>query len=177
LKQEAGLSVSKNQMDNDTRPNIIFIITDQQRYDTVGALGYPHMETPTPGPPGIPGNGVYPLLCSRCFVCTLSCRPVYRILSPHHRYHPERRHRQRAHYLANVSMIDEKIGEILEVLKNKGYLDNAIVVFTSDHGDCMGDHGLSQKWSCYEQIVRTPMIGMPPFVEVCHTLEDRAPDR
>jgi hypothetical protein len=30
----------------DPRPNIIFIITDQQRYDTVGALGFPYMDTP-----------------------------------------------------------------------------------------------------------------------------------
>ena len=31
---------------SDARPNIIFIITDQQRFDTIGALGYPHMDTP-----------------------------------------------------------------------------------------------------------------------------------
>ena len=40
-------------------------------------------------------------------------------------------------------MIDEKIGQILEALETKGYLDNAIVVFTSDHGDCLSDHGHS----------------------------------
>ena len=31
---------------DDSRPNIILIMTDQQRYDTIGALGYPHMDTP-----------------------------------------------------------------------------------------------------------------------------------
>jgi arylsulfatase A-like enzyme len=31
-------------------------------------------------------------------------------------------------------------------------------VFTSDHGDCLGDHGLNQKWNCYEQITRMPLI-------------------
>ncbi len=68
------------------------------------------------------------------------------------------RKRQRAYYLANQTMIDRKIGEILAALKEKGYLDNAVVVFTSDHGDCMGDHGLSQKWSSYDQVTRVPLV-------------------
>jgi len=75
---------------------------------------------------------------------------------------PEQRRRQRAHYLANVTMIDRKIGEILEALEEKGYMENAVVVFTSDHGDCMGDHGHSQKWTCYEQITRMPLMVWAP---------------
>jgi arylsulfatase A-like enzyme len=71
---------------------------------------------------------------------------------------PEWRHRQRAYYLANMTMIDRKIDEILSSLKKLGYLENAVVVFTSDHGDCLGDHGLNQKWNCYEQITRMPLI-------------------
>ena len=69
---------------------------------------------------------------------------------------PEQRHRQRAYYLANVSMIDEKVGEILDSLRDNGYLDNAVVIFTSDHGDCLGDHALGQKWNMYDTIVRVP---------------------
>jgi arylsulfatase A-like enzyme len=72
------------------------------------------------------------------------------------------RHRQRAFYLANITMIDQKVGEILESLEQKGYLENAIVVFTSDHGDCLGDHGLAHKWSMYEQVTRVPMIVWAP---------------
>jgi arylsulfatase A-like enzyme len=72
------------------------------------------------------------------------------------------RHKQRAYYLANVTMIDQKIGEILDALEQRGYLDNSIVVFTSDHGDCLGDHGHSQKWTMYEQIARVPMIVWSP---------------
>ena len=74
----------------------------------------------------------------------------------------EQRHRQRAYYLANITMIDQKIGEILELLEQKGYLKNAVVVFTSDHGDCLGDHGLAHKWSMYEQVTRVPMIVWAP---------------
>ncbi|MAV35478.1 MAG: arylsulfatase [Planctomycetaceae bacterium] len=71
---------------------------------------------------------------------------------------PEQRHRQRAYYLANVTMIDEKLGQILEALKRNGYLENSIVIFTSDHGDCLTDHGHSQKWTMYDQITRVPLI-------------------
>ena len=39
-----------------------------------------------------------------------------------------------------------------------GRLANAIVIFTSDHGDCLGDHGHAQKWTMYEQVVRVPMV-------------------
>ena len=74
----------------------------------------------------------------------------------------EQRHRQRAYYLANVTMIDEKVGEIIQTLDETGYLDNTVLVFTSDHGDCLTDHGHSQKWTFYEQIVRVPMIVWSP---------------
>ena len=75
---------------------------------------------------------------------------------------PEQLHRLWAYYCANVTMIDEKIGELLESLRMQGYLDNAVVLFFSDHGDCMGDHGLIQKWSMYEAVTRTPVIAWAP---------------
>ncbi|MFG0335242.1 MAG: sulfatase [Maioricimonas sp. JB049] len=74
----------------------------------------------------------------------------------------EQRHRQRAYYLANVTMIDEKIGEILRSLDQRGYLENSVVIFTSDHGDCLTDHGHSQKWTMYDIITRMPMIVWSP---------------
>lgn len=75
---------------------------------------------------------------------------------------PEQQHRQRAHYFANVTMIDEKVGQILGVLEEKGYLENAVVIFTSDHGDALGDHGHSQKWTMYDIITRVPTIVWSP---------------
>jgi arylsulfatase len=74
----------------------------------------------------------------------------------------EQRQRQRAYYLANVTMIDEKIGEIIEALEDSGYLENSVVIFTSDHGDCLTDHGHSQKWTMYDQITRVPQIVWAP---------------
>ncbi|MCA8986079.1 MAG: sulfatase-like hydrolase/transferase, partial [Planctomycetaceae bacterium] len=79
-------------------------------------------------------------------------------LNPTH----EQRHRQRAYYLANVTMIDEKIGKILQTLDDKGYLENSIVIFTSDHGDCLTDHGHSQKWTMYDTITRMPLVVWAP---------------
>ena len=66
--------------------------------------------------------------------------------------------RLRRHYAANVTMIDEKVGEILETLEGRGYLDDAIVIFTSDHGDALGDHGHIQKWTMYDCSVKVPML-------------------
>ena len=74
----------------------------------------------------------------------------------------EQLHRQRVYYLANVTMIDEKIGGILGALDEKGYLENSVVVFTTDHGDCLGDHGHIQKWTMYDIITRTPLIVWAP---------------
>ncbi len=74
----------------------------------------------------------------------------------------EQRLNQRRHYLANVTMIDRQVGQILDALETQGYLENAVVVFTSDHGDCLTDHGHSQKWTMYEQVTRVPLIAWAP---------------
>jgi arylsulfatase A-like enzyme len=75
---------------------------------------------------------------------------------------PEQRKRQRAYYLANVTMIDRKIGQILKTLEETGYLDNTVVLFTSDHGDALTDHGHSQKWTMYDVVTRMPLIVWAP---------------
>ena len=70
--------------------------------------------------------------------------------------------RLRRHYAANMTLIDEQIALILEALAKKGYLENAIVLFTSDHGDCLGDQGRIQKLTMYDCIVRTPTLVWAP---------------
>jgi len=70
--------------------------------------------------------------------------------------------RQRKHYFANVSMIDQAMGRLINALKDRGVLNDTIVIFTSDHGDSLNDHGLSQKWSMYEHSVRVPGIVWSP---------------
>lgn len=66
--------------------------------------------------------------------------------------------RLRRHYAANVSMIDEQVGHIMAALDARGYLDNAIVIFTSDHADALGDHGHIQKWTMYDSVLRVPLV-------------------
>lgn len=69
------------------------------------------------------------------------------------------------HYMANVTLIDEQVGIILQSLEQKGYLDDAIVVFTSDHGDTLGEHGHIQKWTMYDSVLRVPcMIWAPRYL-------------
>ncbi len=74
----------------------------------------------------------------------------------------EQRLEQRQHYMANVTMIDDKVGEIIAALEAKGQLDNTIIIFSSDHGDCLTDHGHSQKWTMYDTVTRVPLIVWAP---------------
>ena len=64
-----------------------------------------------------------------------------------------------AKYWAQIDLIDENIGRILEVLEETGQIDNTLIIFTSDHGDMVGDHGMRRK-GCrfYEGLVRVPLI-------------------
>lgn len=70
-------------------------------------------------------------------------------------------HRQRAYYYANVAMIDEQVGRLLDALAANGYEDT-VVVFTSDHGEMLCDHGHIQKWTMYEEVTRVPTVVWSP---------------
>ena len=65
----------------------------------------------------------------------------------------------RAAYLAMIELADAQIGRVLHAIDESGQRDNTVVVFTSDHGDMQGDHGLLRK-GCrfYEGLVRVPLI-------------------
>ncbi|MCC6491079.1 MAG: arylsulfatase [Candidatus Hydrogenedentes bacterium] len=61
-------------------------------------------------------------------------------------------------YYGSISFVDEKIGEILAALEKRGMLDNTLILFTSDHGDMLGDHHLWRKSYAYEGSANIPMI-------------------
>jgi len=63
---------------------------------------------------------------------------------------PDRIRRIRALYQGQVSHVDSCVGEVLEELDTLGLSEDTAVIFTSDHGDMLGDHGLSQKNVPYE---------------------------
>jgi hypothetical protein len=61
-------------------------------------------------------------------------------------------------YYACITGVDENVGRIIDELKRNGLFDNTIVVFTSDHGICMGAHENAGKDIFYEEAMRIPMI-------------------
>lgn len=91
------------------------------------------------------------------------------------------------HYLGMVSLIDQKIGEILALLESSGQLDDTWIVYTCDHGEMLGEHHLWAKMNFYKGAVQLPLIIRPPggteprevdelveLVDVTATLADMA---
>ncbi len=75
---------------------------------------------------------------------------------------PEHVRSARRGYFASISYVDEKIGELLELLDRLGLADNTVVVFLSDHGDMLGERGLWFKMSFYEGSARVPVMIAAP---------------
>jgi arylsulfatase A-like enzyme len=71
-----------------------------------------------------------------------------------------------AHYLGLCALVDTQIAQIIDYLKETGGWDNTVVVFTSDHGDLMGAHGLMEKGHLlhYEEDLRVPLLVRHPDV-------------
>lgn len=68
----------------------------------------------------------------------------------------------RAYYYACISFVDFQIGRILDTLAANGQLDNTVIVFTSDHGEYLGDYGCFGKRSMHDASCRIPMIARHP---------------
>ena len=65
-------------------------------------------------------------------------------------------------YFANISYLDDKIGEILATLDECGFSDDTVVVFCADHGDMLGERGLWFKMSFFEGSMRVPFLLSAP---------------
>ena len=68
----------------------------------------------------------------------------------------------RSYYYAKITLIDDYIGLILEALEERGIMDNTWIIYTSDHGESLGDHRLSHKMVFYESSINVPCIIRPP---------------
>ncbi len=94
--------------------------------------------------------------------------------------------RSRRAYFANISYLDDKIGEVMEALRGTRQEEDTIILFVSDHGDMLGERGLWFKMSFFEGSSRVPlMISAPSMkpglvtepvsnIDVCPTLCDLA---
>ena len=72
--------------------------------------------------------------------------------------------RSRAAYWGLVQRVDLMVGQILQALADNGLADNTLIVYTSDHGDMQGEHGLWWKHVFYEESVKVPLIVAWPGV-------------
>jgi choline-sulfatase len=71
---------------------------------------------------------------------------------------PEHLATMRRGYAALISYIDQKVGELLAALEERELREDTVVIFTSDHGEMLGEKGMIQKRCFHEWAVRVPMI-------------------
>jgi iduronate 2-sulfatase len=78
----------------------------------------------------------------------------------------EGRRRMWQAYYGSVSFMDEQLGRVLDELDRLGLRDSTAIMFTTDHGYHLGEHGFWQKANLHEEVVRVPLIvsvpGMKP---------------
>jgi len=78
-----------------------------------------------------------------------------------------------ANYYGMISLIDHNVGRILDTLKATGADQNTIVIFTSDHGDLLGDHGFYLKGpTLYEGVLRVGMLVQGPGIPAGQIITD-----
>jgi len=61
-------------------------------------------------------------------------------------------------YLATLVSVDESVGRLYETLKETGQLDNTVLIYTSDNGFALGEHGRVDKRTMYEESIRVPFL-------------------
>lgn len=78
--------------------------------------------------------------------------------------YPDNQKRMWSAYYASVTFMDAQVGRILDALDRQGLRESTAVIFTSDHGYHLGDHGFWQKGNLHEEVTRVPlMISVPGY--------------
>jgi arylsulfatase A-like enzyme len=65
-------------------------------------------------------------------------------------------------YYRLVTGLDAQVGRLLDALERRGLRENTVVVFSSDNGSFLGEHGLTGKWLMYEESIRVPLVIADP---------------
>lgn len=112
-------------------------------------------------------NTVFPVTgeeaCTEPYTPTFNPRsPEDRTLSPDYRRYGGNMQEYKRLYAAMVSGADAGVGEIIALLKEKNLYEDTLIIFTSDHGDMQGSHGLTNKGVPYEMSAGVPMIARVP---------------
>ena len=66
------------------------------------------------------------------------------------------------HYLGMVSLIDQRIGDVVGVLEDNGEIENTWIIYSCDHGEMLGEHHLWAKHNFYRGAVQVPLVIRPP---------------
>jgi choline-sulfatase len=77
---------------------------------------------------------------------------------------PETARRHMAYYYANLAEMDDNVGKVLRTLRELNLENDTIVLYTSDHGEMLGDHKLWQKFQFYESSCRIPLLVRVPGI-------------
>ena len=85
---------------------------------------------------------------------------------------PDRVLELRRAYYAAVTVIDQAVGRVIDALDRKGIRDQTWIIYTTDHGEMLGEHNMSLKCLFYDPAVRVPLIIRPPGGREARVVDD-----
>jgi arylsulfatase A-like enzyme len=130
--------------------------------DAPGSYATMYRPQDTPAPIPIPAkHATRPDWLSKKYPSQIARPAVFELIAP-----------IRANYYGKISLIDYRIGCILEAFRSRGWLDDLCVFFLSDHGEMLGDHGRFGKASFHESSIRIPLIARWPGRIVANAVTD-----